>query len=400
MSWDEFGVYRTQNTINKTQSASVEIAKPKIINPKAEVRELGSNLPAKIGEEAVATAAPVKDIFVDEAKYVRTVKSKTQNTINKTQRVDDIMQETDNKKQKNSEVKAWTREDNKSLLEDSADEAMKIKAVNVLPDKRGDLYDLFVKEIRFPVKDEMRGRLNSLVVSFVKGVRNEEQMRGYLQRNEAEGGLGFSEEQTAAVIAAIKKIWHLANTPPLREPEGSLEPRRPTPLRDGSSKIPSSEEGDGGVRIHSQTFSVSPAGGSDGVANKLPPRRRAGEVLGINTKPLVQDVVPPKVEPAEKVSLGPIDEIATMTLTDFRRLATGGIDSIQVLRGKFSALRKESVIIYLQALDAWFSSPVYKDYQNLIKRAVNERRKLTEVVGESGIKFEEFERIAEVGKTI
>lgn len=126
-------------------------------------------------------------------------------------------------------------------------------------------------------------------------------------------------------------------------------------------------------------------------------------MLAVNAKPVLQDVVPPKpkiVEPVEKISMGPIDEIASMTLTDFRRLATGGIDSIQVLRDKFSALRKESVIIYLQALDAWFASPVYKEYQNLIKRAVNERRKLQEVVGESGMKWEEFARLAEVGRNI
>lgn len=120
-------------------------------------------------------------------------------------------------------------------------------------------------------------------------------------------------------------------------------------------------------------------------------------MLAVNAKPLVQDVAPPKprvIEPEEKISMGPIDEIASMTLTDFRRLATGGNDSIQVLRDKFSALRKESVIIYFQALDAWFASPVYKDYQNLIKRAVNERRKLQEVAGESEIKFEEFIKLA------
>ncbi|MBI5413044.1 hypothetical protein HZA42_01685, partial [Candidatus Peregrinibacteria bacterium] len=164
MSWDEFNVYRTQNTINKTQPTSVE-------TPNAE-------LPAKEGEVLPATTAPVKEIFVDEAKYVRTVKNKTQNTINKTQRVNDRMQpsfrahfvvtqwnqadgNTDNRKQIVNDVKVWTKDDSKSLLEDAADEVVKTKSANVLPDKKDDLYDLFVKEIRFPIKDEMRGRLNS-----------------------------------------------------------------------------------------------------------------------------------------------------------------------------------------------------------------------------------------------
>lgn len=117
-------------------------------------------------------------------------------------------------------------------------------------------------------------------------------------------------------------------------------------------------------------------------------------MLGINAKPVLQDVAPPKVEEVEKAAMGPIDEIATMTLIDFRRLATGGADSVQVLRDKFSALRKESIVLYLQARQAWFSSPLYHEYQGLITRAVNERRKLQEVVGESGIKFEEFIKLA------
>ncbi|MBI4427091.1 MAG: hypothetical protein HY569_01215 [Candidatus Magasanikbacteria bacterium] len=369
MSWDEFQIYmrnaKDAKMRNEKKTSESQTPKSKIITPKSEPRTPVGELPALESEVLPATTAPVKEIFVDEAKYMRNAKYAKMRTA-KNYKIERL---------KDYGKKDWTADDNKSLLEDAVGEAVKTKSANVLPSKRDDLYDLFVKEIRFPIKDEMRGRLNSLAVSFVKGVRTEDQMRGYLQRSEADGGLGFSEEQTSAVIGAIKKVWHLANTPL-------------APLREGSSQILSSERGN--LRF--------PTKSED---HKLPPRRRTGEVLGINTKPLVQDVTPPKVEPTKKVSLGPIDEIATMTLTDFRRLATGGIDSVQVLRDKFSALRKESVIIYLQALDAWFASPVYKDYQNLIKRAVNEGRKLTEVVNDGGgIKWEELTRIAEVGRAV
>jgi hypothetical protein len=326
------------------------------------------------GEVLPATTAPVKEIFVDEAKYARTVKIKTQNTINKTQRVDDKMQESDNRKQTASVVKAWTKGDEKSLLDDQIEETAKMKAANVLPDKRDDLYNLFVKEIRFPVKDELRGRLQSLIVSFVKGIRNEEQVDGYLERSEAEGGLGLTGMQVEAVMAAIKKVWRLANTPP-------------APLREGSTKIPSSEEGEGGVRTHP----------------KLPPRRRVEEVSWINAKTIMQDVTPPKVEKVEikKMSVGPVDEIATMSLTNFRQLASTAGQAAQILQEKFFTLKKESIVLYLQAVEVWRSSPLYKDYQDLIKRAVSERRKLSEVVnGNNGMKWEEFLQIAEVGKMV
>src|SRR3989338_8672676 len=88
MSWDEFQKYRDVRTYEKNtklrttkETGELQTTKSEILTPKAEVRELGSNLPAKIGEEAVATAAPVKDIFVDEAKYMRNAKeAKLRNT--------------------------------------------------------------------------------------------------------------------------------------------------------------------------------------------------------------------------------------------------------------------------------------------------------------------------------
>ncbi|MBI5222111.1 MAG: hypothetical protein HY980_01270 [Candidatus Magasanikbacteria bacterium] len=391
MSWDEFNVYRTQNTINKTQPTSVETPKAEVPASPAGRRSPNADLPAKEGEVLPATATPVKEVFVDEAKYVRTYEKDAKLRTTKVTNVEPVrMQNTrlpepkaqadggqaDNRKQIANEVKAWTKDDIGSLLDQPIDGAAKTKAVNVLPDKRDDLYSLLIKEIRFPVKDEMRGRLNSLAVSLVKGVRTEEQVEGYLKRDAAECGLGFSEAQAGAVIAAVKKVWHLALRAEVADGSVGVSRTHPSPLSErGNLRFPTKSE-----------------------YQKLPPRRRAGEVLGINAKPLVQDVMPPKIEPTEKVSLGPVDEIATMTLLDFRRLATGGTDSVHVLRDKFSALRKESVIIYLQALDAWFSSPLYRDYQGLIRRAVNERRKLQEVVGESGVKWEEFVKLAGVGR--
>lgn len=62
------------------------------------------------------------------------------------------------------------------------------------------------------------------------------------------------------------------------------------------------------------------------------------------------------------MAMGPIDEIRAITLTDFRRLSNTPEEGAMRLKQKFMNLKDESVLLYMEALEAWKKSPLYAEY--------------------------------------
>ena len=88
--------------------------------------------------------------------------------------------------------------------------------------------------------------------------------------------------------------------------------------------------------------------------------------FGKTVKKTVEDIIPPK-----NVNFGPIEEIKNFTLTDFRRLSSVKQEAVSRLRQKFINLKEESFLFYLQALEAWQQSPLYKKYIERICESLN-----------------------------
>lgn len=91
-------------------------------------------------------------------------------------------------------------------------------------------------------------------------------------------------------------------------------------------------------------------------------------------RPLVRDVHPVSLE------VGPIDEIGRLTLVDFRRLGATTAESIAHLKDKFTNLKAESILLYLEAMDAWQRSPLYLEYIASLVRSLAEHRPLSAVL--------------------
>src|SRR3989339_56178 len=354
MSWDEFKAYK--NKINDADNVTQE----------------KSNLPMKEPKGVLpATTAPVKEIFVDEA-----MASQSQKSV----KSDSSQQITDNTSVSRNFsapaltkplVKQWTMEDHKSPLEEKVVGARKQEVIRTtLPDNQGDAFDQVIRNLKFPVRDELRPRLKSLIVSRVKDIRSDEQVGEYAMRPVEKGGLGMTEAQVGELLQMIKQ----ANKTPAfaKASDGQASNRiqmtgSRQQITNNTIRTPNPDS-----LIHSNRLQ---AGGA---------------------KPILHDVVAP-TEPVveKKVGVGPMEEFSTFEIKDFRRLGQPAQAS-EVLIKKFETMRAETLILYLRAVKAWQQSPLYKQYQQVIVSAINQGKSVKEVVSTAGLKWEEFEAITKV----
>jgi hypothetical protein len=92
-------------------------------------------------------------------------------------------------------------------------------------------------------------------------------------------------------------------------------------------------------------------------------------------KPVVQDV---KI-PEEIQIVGPVGELANFSLTDFRRLGSNLDTAVKSLKNKFDNLDKDSYLEFMKGKDAWFGSPIYREYQDTISMALAKNMKISEI---------------------
>ena len=95
-------------------------------------------------------------------------------------------------------------------------------------------------------------------------------------------------------------------------------------------------------------------------------------------KPMIHDVVTPL--PKQKMSMGPIDELREMTIEDFRRFSSVTEEATKKLLSKFEVLRGESYVLYVDAVEAWHQSPLYRQYLDEIKYALKSKQTIYQVI--------------------
>lgn len=312
-----------------------------------------TNLPVKAPVEALATSAPVKEIFVDEAKYVRTTNNtKLRNT----------------KRQTVVENKKWTREDHKSLLEETGEEVKKKPAAASLPSTRDDACAQVVNGLKFSISDELMPRLWSLIVSRIKDIRSDEQAEAYALREVKNGGLGLNAAQAGELKKAINA-----------QIGGRVIKRSEEQVRNKEIKKLRNLETE---KLEEKPHPTLPYKG----------RGDAG-------KPIIQDVTAPF--PPGKQTIGPVEELGAMTLVNFRRLAADPFIAGKIAREKFKELKTESYLLYLDAVKAWRQSPLYRQYLAVMAEAINRRQRINVLLASNNkeqLKENEFMALVEVNE--
>lgn len=115
-------------------------------------------------------------------------------------------------------------------------------------------------------------------------------------------------------------------------------------------------------------------------------------------KPGVDPVTSP---PLRRTVMGPVDEFAVLSLTDFRRMGSNPAEAAKRLQEKFTTLKDESYLMYLDGTEAWKHSPLYKQYQGVLVGALESGKSLQDYLsGGSELSLADMEALAELNSTL
>lgn len=215
-------------------------------------------------------------------------------------------------------------------------------------------------------------RTQALITSRLRDVRTTADIKEYLHRPWAVGGLGIDEEHVEPASKLIEVEYqkvHVAQ--PGFAPAKPIIPVMPAaaaPVEPAPPAMPAVEA----VKVVIPSLpAIKPT------LPTMSPIVRPIRTANFNNKPRLDDV-----KSAPSRSLGAADEFRLMTITDFRGLGAPAAAVSEILR-RAELVRQESLEGYLRALRLWRESELFADYVALGKASLEQGKKLAETLKNS-----------------
>lgn len=230
--------------------------------------------------------------------------------------------------------------------------------------------DEVIKVKNLVFKDEVnQRRFIQLMVSRLKDVRGPLEVAEVLRKSIEVGGLGMPEEKASQVQTIMEEAKRdfekRVKEKALNVPELVAEKLPTSSIKTTSAKPSFDEEAARAWReqmlreIQAQT---QPAVAATSQPAPLP-------------KPQLADVkAPPKV-------VGPLEELRSLSLVDFRRLGTTPQEALKKIKGKIDLLGENSIARRVEAVRAWKSSSLYQQYLRLGQESIEQGASVSVVVG-------------------
>lgn len=289
---------------------------------------------------------------------------------------------------------SWGRDDLKSPIE-TAESEMKGASHVVAGEEVHAKLEAVLNMLDIQISPDHVGRLESLITSRIKGVRDDSQLLEYLKLESDKGGCGLSEEDSNKVLVALKRMYHLDEEAASVSVEPPKAPPMPSP-----SPVANKPKPEGLVSIGSA------------MPKPVPPPKEENMPKTSVGKPVISDILPQTSKdvphspdssmnssisslgelPAFKHTMGPVEEVGNFSLEHLRRYRDTQ-EAVEEMKRRINTLKGESYITYLDARFAWYISPIYRMYQDILVKAINSGRILDEMIGESELSPEEVDRI-------
>ena len=234
-----------------------------------------------------------------------------------------------------------------------------------------------IKKVSFNLTSTPANRLRTLIQLRLKDIRTVDQVEEAMLRKEDEGGVGLTDDQAQAVMKLLPGSPLVAVKKPV-----STQPQKPRPA---PAPVPAPAPAQALIRTKAKALLPAPKP----MVPPPPPIKKPSSptptqpVNPINKEKVVSTFIKSNIEEPyfktssesnkpimrditiKQTNIGPINEISTLTLTDFRRLSSNPEEAAMRLKQKFINVKDESILLYIEALDAWKTSPLYTDYSPL-----------------------------------
>ncbi|MFA6551100.1 MAG: hypothetical protein WCV41_01015 [Patescibacteria group bacterium] len=285
-------------------------------------------------------------------------------------------------------------------------------------------------------------KLQNIIKTFVKGIRDFISAREALTKERINGGLGLTREQAEAILNLAKKQKEKPGQPltaPKSAPLDFLEKTRDVEY-DFSKLAEQAAAIEPPVKIKAEEskkdIKQDLASLSEEIINpkeeelKLAPltpiiriqkseiRNQKSEIkMPQPTPKVVEDMVqmqrpvnrfePDKprmddiIKPLNRLQ-GPIEELANLDLVNFRRLGGSPEVIIGKIQNKIKLLEQESFTRRQQGVNAWRQSPIYGMYVHIGQESLSGGKSIAEILQKqpSGLTNDEFNAILELNRQL
>lgn len=263
--------------------------------------------------------------------------------------------------------------------------------------RREEIFAVLAKEIVDEVNPQfadpaLRSRLEALVVTRFRGVRDASEVSAHMKRDATQGGLSMTPEEIERVMVVVEdrfariskellfqekgrvleglsqetsgRAQKQASAGDMREYETNQwyekrferQPQPPAPSAPAKA-LPPSPPSQGGVKPEPSLPLVKRE--TEGVKAPLPPAEVA--IAAPAPRPTMQDAVyTPRL-------LGPIEELKSLTFEEFRRLARDPKEAVRRIQDKIRLLEEEDYTQRAAAIAAWRGSAPVKKYLGITR---------------------------------
>lgn len=277
----------------------------------------------------------------------------------------------------------WGEKDHKSLLEEDIAEVEKLKSTGSVHVGGHDLQE-HIKMPSVGIEDDLRNRAKSLVISWQKGIRNDNQLLDYAMRDAGHGGLGLDDEQASRFLQSVKgsrnnldNLFAIVFEKKKQKVEPEVIIKKEVLQNNLTEEVPK-------------------------INNNIPESGFSKPFYHTAPVDVAHDATPP--ENIDSKTVGPKQEMASFSLVDYRRLAKDPKMSANMLLSKLNGWKTESFLMFLDAVDGWNQSPLNKMYTETTVEAINSHLTVAQVLQSKNsanfLTLPEYESVVEVDKSV
>lgn len=280
-------------------------------------------------------------------------------------------------------------------------------------------YNSIVQEIAeqtgISLPDEfLKKRFSSLITSRLRDIRTSIQLKELLVRSKKVGGLELADDQADQVVHATEEkaksihdqdtIKELEERKKKKEAERIQEEEQSRQMRQAVARE-QIKKAVQKLQQQKQTIIPPPPTPPPPKPKRKPlPSPSIPKVKrptdGLRTKPKIVDIKTPSR------LLGPIEEIKSLTVVDFRRLAPMPREATKKIKEKIELLEEESFTRKAEAIQAWKQSEIYQLYLDIGNEGMNKGKSVKEIIssrtidGRSCLTEEEFKVVGDLNKQL
>lgn len=221
----------------------------------------------------------------------------------------------------------------------------------------GPLVESVIAEAKLSVKPELESRLKDALTRRFKDLYDNAELLEFLTKSIVSGGMGMLVADARQVVGLaggrVGKITEEMQRIELARTRGAL--KREAEMKEVRSQIRDDRDRQERDMIYEYVTAKVPS-------TKLQvPNKVQTPITNVQTKPQVRDVTPPTPR-----LVGPVEELKTMTIADFRKLSSDARAACGKIMEKVDLVGAESYERRSEAIRAWRESEPMRLYSSIL----------------------------------